>query len=55
MTPFIQLPYVIVSRIEYEWLTFSRNALAGLTVLLGVMMWDKCKRGREPAQTTKED
>ena len=56
MTPFIELPYVIVSRMEYEWLTFSRNAFVGLTVLLGAALWDRCRRGREePAHQPKEE
>lgn len=56
MTPFIELPYVIVSRMEYEWLAFSRNAFVGLTVLLGAALWDQCKRGgRELVQIKKTE
>ncbi len=53
--PMIQLPYVIVSRVEYEWLTFSRNILVGVSLLLGAALWDQCKRGREQAQPPKEE
>lgn len=52
VVPFIELPYVLVSRIEYEWLAFSRNALAGLTVVLSIMLWDKCKRQRQDVIVT---
>ncbi len=48
MAPFIQLPYVIVSRMEYEWLVFTRNALVGVSVLLGAALWDRCRRKPEP-------
>jgi hypothetical protein len=46
--PFIELPYVIVSRVEYDWLHFSRNILAGLSLLLGAALWDRCRRKPEP-------
>jgi hypothetical protein len=37
---FIQLPYVIVSRFEYDWLVFSRNSLAFIAVILIVVLYD---------------
>ena len=52
---FIELPYVIVSRVEYDWLNFSRNVLTGLSLLLGAALWDRCRRREEPAQQPKEE
>lgn len=53
--PFIELPYVIVSRVEYDWLHFSRNILAGLSLLLGAALWDRCRRRDHLAQPAKEE
>ncbi len=53
--PFIELPYVIVSRVEYDWLHFSRNILAGISLLLGAALWDRCRRRDQMAQPAKEE
>jgi hypothetical protein len=40
LIPAIQLPYLIVSRVDYDWLLYSRNALLIVTVLLGFALYD---------------
>jgi hypothetical protein len=45
--PFIQLPYVIVSRFDYDWLVFSRNVLIFTCAVLICVLWDKTRKKDE--------
>ncbi len=40
LIPAIQLPYLIVSRVDYDWLLYSRNTLFIVAVLLGFALYD---------------
>ena len=51
---FIQLPYVIVSRFEYDWLVFSRNALILVVIVLSISLYDSY-RTRALSNTPKDE
>jgi hypothetical protein len=51
---FIQLPYVIVSRFDYDWLVFSRNSLTFIVVILTIALYD-AHRPRALLNTPKDE
>ena len=51
---FIQLPYVMVSREDYEWLIYSRLALIASLIVCGLALWDK-RRNVSPQITEKTE